>query len=303
MKLLLTTILAAALLFGCDKARNDAENVAKEPATETSEPTAENAPTTGAFSVKDLKVSGSQTVYQLDGVPNPDDVTRKLRAALVEQENFAADGPRELSGIVTYDVRELPDGGHDVMLIGGLGSPNAKFDAGINYKSTQERWKDKSLGEMVDAAVEDFASRISAQARVLGADVEGLVAVLESSEEPSGAQLLAIQELREREAKEQLGAIRPYLGQGHSGELRVAASAALVSLDDTESYGDILQVAQDLSRDRDPQFVPMLHILSDIGGTEVETYLQAVAEGHSAPAVRKVAEDALKNLRAQGKSK
>ena len=41
----------------------------------------------------------------------------------------------------------------------------------------------------------------------------------------------------------------------------------------------------------------MLHILGDLGGDEVITYLEAVSEGHSAPAVRAVASEALKEAR------
>lgn len=299
------TSLRALLIVGvvtcaaCDKSQDNAPATPANSTTSEKPQEAPLAPTEGAFSVSAFKVSGSQGAYQIEEAPKPESLEPKVIAALLKQDNFEKDGPRALEGGITYDVRTLSDGGYDVMLIGGLSSPNAKFDAAVNYKTSQEEWKGKSLDAVVDTAIDDFASRIASQAAVLGADVPGLVAVLQSEDEKVDARLLAIQELRERGSKDQVSAIRPYLDKEEPPELRVAASAALVRLGDSDSNAQILQVAEDLSRDRNPQYVPMLHILSDIGGTEVETYLQAVAEGHAAPAVRTVAEEALKNARAK----
>lgn len=295
-----TRSLAIALFIGvpivgaCDSKENKTEAESEKTAKE--EVAAED-PGEGKFSIQTLKISGSQAVYQIDGAPRPEEVEDKLTAAIEALDTFAEDGPRGLSGMVTYDVRPLPTEGYDVMLIGGLNSPRAKFSAGANYKSTDEKWKGKSLQEMVDGAVEEFASRIGAQAKVLGSDVDGLVKILKDEDEPQEAKLLAIQEIRERDAKEHLDDIRPLLDDSNEPELRTAAAATLVSMGDDQSRSAILKTAEDFSREKNPQYVPMLHILASLGGNEIISYLEAVAEGHSAPAVREVAKEALSDAR------
>ncbi len=259
--------------------------------------TAATAATTGKFSVT-LKISASQDVYTSEGAPKPEEVEAALKAALYKTEAFEEGGPRALKGLVNYDIKSLPnDGGHDIVLLGSLNSPGANFDAGVNVQATDEAWKGKSLREMVDGAVAQFAGRIGAQARVIGGDDANLRTILESSTETEDLRLMAIQEIRERRLKQHLDVVRGYLDPAQPPTLRLAASAALVSMDDKASASEILTVAEDFSRDRNPQFVPMLHILSDLGGTEIITYLEAVAEAHSAPAVRTVAQEALDKAR------
>ena len=284
------TVLLLALACGCDKQETS------EPAESEAE-VATPSSATGKFSIE-LKVSGSQDVYQLEGAPKPEEVQAALVAAFYATEAFEEGGPRKLKGIVNYDIKALPDdGGHDLVLLGALNSPDANFDAGVNLQSTDEAWKGKSAREMVDGAVANFVERISGQARVVGGDDDNLRAVMESADEPESARVMAIQEVRERRLTKHLDVVRTFLGEDHSASLRLAASATLVSLGDTESRGEIVKVAEDFSRDRNPQFVPMLHILSDLGGTEVVTYLEAVAEAHAAPAVRAVAQEALSKVK------
>lgn len=289
-------MLAAALLLllgGCDKP-------ADSPSEEQSQ-TQQDAPNTprveGKFSVT-LKVSGTAEVYQREGAPKPEEVEKRLVDALYATDPFAADGARALEGTVTYDVKSLPDeGGTEVVMFGALNSPDANFNAGVNNQSTDEQWKNLPLAEMVHGAIDQFTSQIITQARVVGGDAATLLAILENEEEPEPARLMAIQEMRERKLVQDIPALRKYLQSGTPEKLRLAAAAALVSLGDTESRTEILEVAEELSRERDPRYVPMLHILGDLGGDEVITYLEAVAEGHAAPAVRDVAAEALNKAR------
>jgi hypothetical protein len=243
---------------------------------------------------------GSQGVYRLEDAPKPEAVHDKLIDAIAARELFGRSGKQQVDGSFTYDVRKLDDGGWDLMIVGGVRTHNARFDGGVNYRSSDERWKGKSLEEMVDAAVKAVAGKLDAQAHVLGTDVDGLITILQDEKEPEEAHLLAIQEVRERSARKATENVKPFLDSSHSSKLRVAAAATLVGLGDETVRADVLKVAEELSRDRDPQYVPMLHILADLGGPEVITYLETVADGHPAPAVREVAKEALDEARKKG---
>lgn len=293
----LLTLLLLIGLSACDKPATTDKSGTVDP---TSEATGDSAASSGKFSVE-LKISGSQEVYKIEGAPKPEEVQESLSSALYKQEAIEKDGPRKLKGVVNYDIKMLPDdAGYDILLLGALNSPGANFDAGVNVQSTDEKWKEKSLAEMVDGAVAEFATRIGGQARVIGGDDENLGTILENVKENETTKLMAIQEIRERRDTKHLELVRGFLAEDQPPKLRLAACATLVSLGDTTSRTEILKVAEDFSRDRNPQFVPMLHILGDLGGTEVTTYLETVADAHAAPAVRTVAQEVLDKARAKG---
>ncbi len=295
------TLAIATLTFGtaCEEKKPAVES--EEVTTserETPPPSTEPlAPTEGKFSIGKLDVKPSVGVFKAEGAPKPEEVQARLEAKLYESDAFEKGGPRELSGSVMYDIRKTDDG-WDVMLGGGVGSPNARFQAGVGQKSTGEGNADKSVAELVNGSVDEMAKQIARQAGVLASDVDGLVAVLEREGAEADEKIVAIQELRERRAKEAIPSLRKQLDPENPSNLRTAAAATLVQLGDTESRNEIVRVAEDLSRDKDPQYVPMLHILADLGGQEVETYLRTVADAHPAPAVRAVASEALRELEA-----
>lgn len=145
--------------------------------------------------------------------------------------------------------------------------------------------------------IASIADQISAQATIVVAGADELAAILSDDDATDTRYLMAIQEIRERRLEDAIPDVRPFLAPERSSKLRTAAAATLVQLGDEESRSDIIKVAEDLSRDKDPQYVPMLHILADLGGPEVVTYLQTVADAHGAPAVRQVAAEALRELR------
>lgn len=134
-----------------------------------------------------------------------------------------------------------------------------------------------------------------ATAAQIAAQTAAHIALLEDPEADPEAQLRAIQELRDQDATGAAPALRPFL-EHELSPLRVAAAAALVALDDRPSHPQILKLAEDLSRDRDPQYVPTLFIVADMGTPEAREYLSTVAEAHPAPAVRQVAGDALSEM-------
>lgn len=299
MSRLIAFVLAVALLAACDDKSPD--RPAEEKSSAQTSTTEKEGDADAPFGIGKIRVIGSQGVYKLgDDVPEPADVREKLVAAIEDQPLFASSGEQTVDGQFTYDVRKAEDGAWDMMIVGSVRTDNARFDGGINYKSSDERWKGKSLQQMVDAGATSVAEKLDAQAHVLGSDTDEIIAILQDADEPEEAHLLAIQEVRERSARNATEQVKPFLNDPkHSSKLRVAAAATLVGLGDETVRADVLKLAEQLSRDRDPQYVPVLHILADLGGPEVITYLEAVAEGHSAPAVRAVASEALEAARGE----
>ena len=294
LRTVVLTICTLAMFAGCDKpdssqAPSEADQASKEGGEASSQ----------KFSAT-LKVSGTQATYETEGALKPEEVQKRLLDAIHATDAFAPDGGRKLQGRVTYDIKPLEGGeeGYDLVLLGNLGATDAAFQAGVNYRSNDEKFRGKPVAEMVEAAIDSFATRIGGQARVLGGSDKVLGEILANTDEPEEARLMAIQEIRERKVTDHLEIVRAQLKDaGQPGKIRLASAATLASLGDEASRAEILALAEHFSRERDPQFVPMLHILGDLGGDEVRTYIEAVADGHAAPAVRDVARDVLTKMK------
>lgn len=77
----------------------------------------------------------------------------------------------------------------------------------------------------------------------------------------------------------------------------VAAAAALSQLDDAEADNDVVEAAGRLSRRREYEHLrEILFVVGAIGGPASRTYLQAVADGHQVPPIRRAAAQILENL-------
>lgn len=286
-------LLVVVAIFACEErpAEDGGSSTPDAPAA------AESAgPVEGKFSLTELKVRPTADAMKADGAPDPETVRSEFEAALYASDSFDRGGTREMEGSLMFDVRPLEDG-WDIMLFGGVGAPDAKFEASASYRTTDPRHAGKSIEELVSMGIASIADQISAQATIVVAGADELAAILSDDDATDTRYLMAIQEIRERRLEDAIPDVRPFLAPERSSKLRTAAAATLVQLGDEESRSDIIKVAEDLSRDKDPQYVPMLHILADLGGPEVVTYLQTVADAHGAPAVRQVAAEALRELR------
>jgi hypothetical protein len=133
--------------------------------------------------------------------------------------------------------------------------------------------------------------RVGAAAKVKSANDQEILAVL-SGDDDNATKLIAVQEARDRRIEGSVPLVRPLL-DARDERLQVAAAAMLVSMKDEESYSNVIRITEDFSRDANPQMLPMLYIVADLKTPESRTYLQAVAEGHDSPNVRKVAKEAL----------
>ena len=75
--------------------------------------------------------------------------------------------------------------------------------------------------------------------------------------------------------------------------LKIAVAAALTAFRDEESYSKIIGIAEELSRNRNPQLMPLLYMIGDMGTDESRTYLKAVADGHSDANAQRIAAEVL----------
>lgn len=298
--LLLSTLLLTALT-ACEKdaASGDSDTSKAAQTDEAAEAESNEASAEAGFSVGKIRIIPASNVYSNPDAIKPEELQEMLEEALESTASYDSGAPA-LGGTLTYDARTSKniDGveSRDVVLFGDMrregDDPTTKYTAEILLRSDTSEDGGDSYTELTEDAVEQFAQRIDGQLRIKGANVETLVAVLKSTDESDKAKVAAIHEIREREVTGTEPELRTILS-GDDDSLKVAAAAALVKLGDTESHADILELAQTYSRDKNPNFLSMLYILGDMGGDEVITYLDTVAEAHPSAAVRQIARESV----------
>lgn len=306
-------LIAAVLLSTSVACEKDAASSAStdesgmEAATESE--TSDEAAQARGYSVGKLRIVAGSNVFSNPEVLKPEALEGLLEETLEETNSYDSGAP-ELSGTVTYDARAAKDVNgrqiRDVVLFGELrrkgDDPTSKFSAKVVLSSDVES-ENVSHDELTRRAAERFAQQIDAQIRINGAEKATLIEVLRSSKESDKAKLTAVQEIREREIAGTEVELRKLLN-GDDDSLKAPAAAALVKLGDAESHDQILEVAQQFSRDKNPSLLPMLYILGDIGGPEVITYLDTLADAHPVPEVRQVAKEAVqKAVKLQGRKR
>jgi len=258
----------------------------------------------GKFAIDKLQINASQRVYKTKGLPSPDDVRDEVHDKLMASPAFDPGGTRKLSGAVTYDVRKFndPKAGpvDDVAIIVALAEkgdgegPHARLQGTANVRATDLKSKNPPTKTVVDRAVTDAVDAVITHAHISAASDAELVEIIKNEKESERTHLVAIQEARERQPDGGAAAIRPYL-KSDDASLQVAASAALVKYGDKDSYSDIIKLAETMSRNKNRRLVPLIHVIGEMDSPEGQTYLEALAEGHSAPMIRKIAREVLQN--------
>ncbi len=282
----LLAILCFAL-FGCDTAPKDS------PSTPTPSPASQKqdveSVSTGPIHVEEFKIQASQNVMRMEDMPK--DIESIILKALHERTTFSKDAKRSAKGSAMLDVRTSAES-VEVMLVGNVTTQDLeqqRYSAEVVVSDADI--DDRRIQPLLDEAVRRFVKRIDAQARVKSAPDAELIGVLTGTDE-AAVKLVAVQEARDRRLRDAIEHVRPLLSNTDA-RLQVAAAAMLVSLKDTQSNAQIIEITEHYSREGSPQMLPMLYIVADMGTDEARTYLAAVAEGHAAAAVRQVASEAL----------
>ncbi len=286
----LLTLLTAILAIGCEKEDT--------PATEGDAPKAESGKTVeDAIKFANVRVTASQTTLRMEGSPKPKDVEKQLVDELYKLSFFDEDGDVSANISVTYDIREITkrDGTKalDAVVFGDI--KTVGLEQQRRFKSEVRTGnavgETKNATEMIASAVTKFVQQIDAQAQVESATPEQLVKLIEEGNTVT-AKKMAIQEARERQVKEAIPSLRKSLEDEDTG-VKIAASGALVTLSDGESYSKIIKVAEDLSRDKNPDILALVYLIGQMGTDESRTYLEALAGAHPAAPVREAAKNAL----------
>jgi len=289
LKRLAHLLLLAFFLVGCEDKKTPVSP------TETALPTGtiDHIPETGPIQVTEFKIQASQAAMTLDGVPGLADMEDQIVRSLHEHKAFDEKGNLKGTGTAVFDVRQR-DESVEVMLVGTVtvsGESGGQFHAEVLVRDADI--DDRRLEPLVAEAVRRFVKRVGAQARIKSADDAELIAVLEGSDD-GATKLFAIQESRDRRLRAAIPATRPHL-KSPDERVQVAAAAMLVSLKDEESYSEVIALTERFSRETNPQMLPMIYIVADLGTDESRTYLAAVAEGHSSEQVRKIAQEAIQH--------
>ncbi|MEZ4459311.1 MAG: HEAT repeat domain-containing protein [bacterium] len=285
MNSLKSLVVLVVLVAACDS-QKPAEQ-APQSAAQTSAQTDE-APQSGPMTLTKFKLIASQRTYQTEGAPKPEALEAQIILKLNNSPGFVPQGGQEASGSATYEVKVTPERS-EVLMFGGI---KTKADQARGLQAeilvSDADIENKALDKIAEVAVDRFVGRVSAQARVAHASDAEMATLLDEPE----ARLVALQEIRDRRLRDTTPKIRALL-QDTDARVQVAAAAALVAFEDTESYGAVIGLAETFSRDRNPQLLPLIYIIADMPTDEAKTYLQTLADAHEVEAVRKVAKEAL----------
>lgn len=302
LKILAVLLLAGCLTAGCDKKEEAPKVDDTETATQESK-TAESE--TGPISVGQLRVVASQSTLLTEGAPAADQVKKSVIDALYATPSFEADGTRAMKGSLTYDIRRVTkqDGGTaiDVALFGDFKlSGQAQTELSAKVIVGNEKAPDSTPQDLLSKAIEKFSKQLDGQARVMASQDGDLLDFISDESEEASARLVAVQEARDRRLTGASNTIEPLLAD-EDERLQVAAAAALVAFEKKDTYSKVIGVAEQFSRDRNPQLMPMLYIIGDMNTDESKIYLKTVAEAHSEPTVQKIAQEALNRGKGAGK--
>ena len=284
MKSLKSLVVLVVLLAACDSQK---PAQAPQSAAQTAAQ-ADNAPKTGPMTLTKFKLIASQRTYQTEGAPKPEALEAQIMLKLNNSPGFVPQGGQEATGSATYEVKVTPERS-EILMFGGI---KTKADQARGLQAeilvSDADIENKALDKIAEVAVDRFVGRVSAQARVAHATDAEMATLLD---EPD-ARLVALQEIRDRRLRDTTPKIRTLLTDTDA-RVQVAAAAALVAFEDTESYRAVVGLAETFSRDRNPQLLPLIYIIADIPNDEAKTYLQTLADAHEVEAVRQVAKEAL----------
>lgn len=286
-----TLPLIALLIFSCEKTEPKTEQA--EPAPKQEKETAK----TGKFAIGEIKIAASQSVFKTEGLLDDKAVLKCITDTISKSDGFAESG-RKVSGTVTYDIQSKDQAWALAMfgVIAEKGEDGASVEAGTQLRSNDVLVEGKTKGEASRILCERFAKKVAMQFEISVADDQKLTAVLADAEVDPDVKVKAIHEIREKQLKDAAPVLVSML-ENENVEIAVAAAAALAVFDHEPARAKALALAERLSRDKNPQYIPMLHILADLGGDPNRAYLETVSKDHAAEGIRVIAGEALKKMR------
>lgn len=287
MKSLLFIIIFLSLGCKGNKASTTKENV------EESTFAAQDAKT---FLIGTLKISATQSAYKTPGAPKPRVLQSCIRKKLKESTYFTEDTGKKVNIYITYDL--LKEKSQSVVLLAEIEEGGKRIiSAGTRIQSQGEGFQ--KLGEK---ACEDLVIRLTNQVEVATSSDAELKALLSDSDSSAAILKNVVQNIREKNitsASPQLAALLDHEDRA----VAVAAAAGLAKFQYTQARSGLLTLAEKLSRDKNPTYLPMIYILADIGGAEINEYLKIVSTSHELPRVREVAKKAIEKAKEKKKPK
>lgn len=153
----------------------------------------------------------------------------------------------------------------------------------------------KPFGPLMEKALKKASAELAASIELANADDERVVALLSGGDDRLERQAIVL--AGERKLKKAVPKLMEIVRDEENGDdLVLKAVGALVAIGDPEATSAII----DAGRRRSSSYVlPLVFAVGQLGGREAEGYLFTVKSGHPDPAVRKAAEDALRELEAR----
>lgn len=297
-------ILGATSLVGCEREKNKSAEVTKE------------APVKGATAIRDVQVSLSYATPPPRLVPKPAQLRERAIKAL-DAGQYSRVGDEAPAGSkldIGYGGRKIapPNETPKLML-----SVSAK----LATKSYSGRYERIHLIDDLDAAtdevqrdvfLEQFDSltlAVQQDLRMNAIKSDALFDVLAKESLEPEATSTALRRLRTHIAtdparsKEALAIARKTLAS-ENPRVVVSSAGLAAALGTKELSRDIVDAATRMSKINQPQaYIALLAQMGEVGGTEVEQYLETVASGHPMPQIQQIAKDALDRARNANKGK
>ena len=243
------------------------------------------------FAIGKLKLSASESVYKMTGAPKPKVLEACIRAKLKESP-FFTDSGNTVNINIAYDV--LEEKSKSIVLLAEMtesGGKNRLFSAGNRTQS-----KGEGFEKMGEEACADLVTRLTNSVKVKTSSNDDLIALLSNPESTAGILKNTIQTIREKNVIAAATKLMPLL-KHEDKNVAVAAAASLAKFQHKEARAGALKLAEDLSRDKNPAYLPMIYILADIGGSEINEYLNIVSTSHENPRIQEIAKKAIEKAK------
>lgn len=291
----------ALALTGCERGKNKS----------TSE---QESPTKGAIAIREVQVTSSPTAPPPELVPAPQDLreraVKSLDAGGYSRVGDAA--PAESNLAIEYGSRRLEPANETPKLM-------LSISAKLSTKSYNARYERIHLIDDLDTVSKEaqrdaFLERFDSLTLAVQQDLkmnaiksDALFDILSKESLQPEPTSTALRRLRTHIAtdhardKEALAIARKSLT---SEDPRVVVSAAglAAALGSKDLSKEIVDAATRMSQGNQPQaYIALLAQMGEVGGTEVEQYLETVASGHPMPQIQQIARDALERAKNSNK--
>lgn len=294
------------MAFSCEKTQTSSEHQEKNIPSNKSAKGAKGAK--GAikntpYRISKIKIAASTNVFQTPDAPNPKKLERCIKNKLYQKQYFSKDSKTPATVNIAYDILK-EHGKESVVLLAEVqaGVENKlRFEAGTRIWVTAKKdagptSKKPTLKEVGGEACIDLVNRLVDKIAVDISTDKELVIILQDTNSSGALIKNTIHKIRERNYKNAAPEMMELMDH-QERHIGIAAAATLAKFKYKKAAIKALDFAEDLAREKNYSYIPMLYILADFGGPEITEYIKTVAAEDDNPKVRGAAKKLYEKLK------